>query len=197
MRIFSPQIAKKWQKLKIWEICNMRLWKMVFPSSLPIFSPKNQFGIKFFQFSSFARRSRRTRIWLCLAHEPIKARGGGSRPKFWFCVILVANLVYFHTLFTEFENFDPLAQNSRICRGGWGLLEYWFYGNLAKSSQVSKFSICFWMFWRTLISYIMKIFKVWILAHHGGRGGVRPIFRNFWKMLKTTLRVPRNNLKLV
>ena len=36
-------------------------------------------------------------------------------------MILVANLVYFHPLFTEFKNFDPLAQNWPICRGGWGL----------------------------------------------------------------------------
>ena len=35
-------------------------------------------------------------------------------------MFLVANLVYFHLLFTEFKNFDLLAQNSQICRGGWG-----------------------------------------------------------------------------
>ena len=51
----------------------------------------------------------------------LKAIGGGTRSKFWFYVILVANLVYFHPLFTEFKNFDPLAQNWPICRGGWGL----------------------------------------------------------------------------
>ena len=51
----------------------------------------------------------------------VKAIGGGTRSKFWSYVILVANLVYFHPLFTEFKNFDPLAQNWPICRGGWGL----------------------------------------------------------------------------
>ena len=43
--------------------------------------------------------------------EVLKAIGGGSRPKFWFYMFLVANLVYFHPLFTEFENFDRLAHN--------------------------------------------------------------------------------------
>ena len=28
--------------------------------------------------------------------------------------------MYFHPLFTELKNIDPLAQNWRICRGGWG-----------------------------------------------------------------------------
>ena len=38
----------------------------------------------------------------------IKGRGGGQGRKF-FLVILIANLVYFHPLFTEFENSDPLT----------------------------------------------------------------------------------------
>ena len=36
-------------------------------------------------------------------------------------MFLVANLVYFHLLFTEFKNLDPLAENSQICQGRWGL----------------------------------------------------------------------------
>ena len=32
----------------------------------------------------------------------LKGVGGGSRSKFFFSVILIANLVYFHPLFTEF-----------------------------------------------------------------------------------------------
>ena len=50
----------------------------------------------------------------------IKGRGGGSGSKNFFLVILIGNLVYFHPLFTEFENLDLLTQNWRICRGGRG-----------------------------------------------------------------------------
>ena len=48
----------------------------------------------------------------------IKGRGGGSGSKKFFLVILVANLVYFHPLFTEFENSVLLTQNWQICPGG-------------------------------------------------------------------------------
>ena len=41
----------------------------------------------------------------------VKGRGGGSWSKKFFLVILVANLVYFHPLFTEFENLDPKVLN--------------------------------------------------------------------------------------
>ena len=53
--------------------------------------------------------------------NPVKAIGGGAQAKFCFYVVLVANLVYFHPLFTELKNFDPLAQNWPIGWGGWGL----------------------------------------------------------------------------
>ena len=36
---------------------------------------------------------------------------GGVRVEKIFLVILVANLVYFHPLFTEFENLDPKVLN--------------------------------------------------------------------------------------
>ena len=48
-------------------------------------------------------------------------RRGGSLSKFWFDVILVANLVDFQPLFTELRNIVPLTQNWRFYRGGWGL----------------------------------------------------------------------------
>ena len=41
----------------------------------------------------------------------IKGTGGGSGSKKFFLMILIANLVYFHPLFTEFENLDPKALN--------------------------------------------------------------------------------------
>ena len=53
----------------------------------------------------------------------IKGVGGGPAQKYEksrFLVIMIANFVYFHLLFTEFENSDPLTQNWRICRGGCG-----------------------------------------------------------------------------
>ena len=42
---------------------------------------------------------------------PIKGVGGGPGRKFFFLMILIANLVYFHPLFTEFQNLDPKALN--------------------------------------------------------------------------------------
>ena len=39
---------------------------------------------------------------------------------FFFLVILIANLVYFHPLFTEFENIDPKALNFADLSGGGG-----------------------------------------------------------------------------
>ena len=54
----------------------------------------------------------------------IKGVGGGpgqNHEKSRFLVIKIANFVYFHLFFTEFENSDPLTQNWRICPGGWGL----------------------------------------------------------------------------
>ena len=42
---------------------------------------------------------------------PLKGVGGGSRSKKIFLMILIANLVYFHPLFTEFENLDPKVLN--------------------------------------------------------------------------------------
>ena len=42
-------------------------------------------------------------------------------------MILVANLVYFHPLFTELKNFVPLTQNWRFCRGGRGLQRAHFW----------------------------------------------------------------------
>ena len=36
---------------------------------------------------------------------------GGSGSKNFFLMILIANLVYFHPLFTEFQNLDPKALN--------------------------------------------------------------------------------------
>ena len=44
----------------------------------------------------------------------VKGVGGGQgqiHEKLRFLVILIANFVYFHLLFTEFENSDPLTQN--------------------------------------------------------------------------------------
>ena len=44
----------------------------------------------------------------------IKGVGGGPAQKYEksrFLVIMIANFVYFHLLFTEFENSDPLTQN--------------------------------------------------------------------------------------
>ena len=41
---------------------------------------------------------------------PIKGTGG-SRSKFYFLVILLANLVYFHPLLTELKNLDPKVPN--------------------------------------------------------------------------------------
>ena len=41
----------------------------------------------------------------------IKGVGGGSRSKKFFSMILIANLVYFHPLFTEFQNLDPKVLN--------------------------------------------------------------------------------------
>ena len=48
---------------------------------------------------------------LQLLGPEFKGDRGGYRPKFWFYMFLVANLVYFHLLFTEFEKFDRLAHN--------------------------------------------------------------------------------------
>ena len=42
---------------------------------------------------------------------PLKGVGGGPGRNFFFSVILIANLVYFHPLFTEFQNLDPKALN--------------------------------------------------------------------------------------
>ena len=36
---------------------------------------------------------------------------GGVRVELFFLMILIANLVYFHPLFTEFENLDPKVLN--------------------------------------------------------------------------------------
>ena len=44
----------------------------------------------------------------------IKEVGGGpaqNHEKSRFLVIMIANFVYFHLLFTEFGNSDPLTQN--------------------------------------------------------------------------------------
>ena len=42
---------------------------------------------------------------------------GESRSKFWFYVILEANLVYFYPLFTEMKNFAPRAKGRTDSRG--------------------------------------------------------------------------------
>ena len=42
---------------------------------------------------------------------PLKGVGGGPGRKNFFLMILIANLVYFHPLFTEFQNLDPKALN--------------------------------------------------------------------------------------
>ena len=39
----------------------------------------------------------------------IKGIGGGSRVKIFIWMFQLVNLVYFHTLFTEFENMSPLG----------------------------------------------------------------------------------------
>ena len=52
----------------------------------------------------------RNRIHHVSPSQGFKAIGGGSRSKFCFLMILVGNFMYFHMLFTEFENFKPLAQ---------------------------------------------------------------------------------------
>ena len=41
----------------------------------------------------------------------LRGQGGGSGSKKFFLMILIANLVYFHPLFTEFENLDPKVLN--------------------------------------------------------------------------------------
>ena len=41
----------------------------------------------------------------------VKGVGGGPGRNFFFLLILIANLVYFHPLFTEFENHDPKVLN--------------------------------------------------------------------------------------
>ena len=43
--------------------------------------------------------------------RPIKGVGGGSGSKKIFLMILIANLVYFHPPFTEFQNLDPKVLN--------------------------------------------------------------------------------------
>ena len=98
----------------------MRLWRTMRWRFQPIFSLSERCGVKLFPFSQFSLRSLRMGNWLSLRHPAIKAIGGGSRSKFWFHVFLIVNLMYFHPLFTELKNIDPLAQNWRICRGGWG-----------------------------------------------------------------------------
>ena len=43
--------------------------------------------------------------------KPVLRGQGGSGSKIFFLMILIANLVYFHPLFTEFENLDPKVLN--------------------------------------------------------------------------------------
>ena len=56
---------------------------------------------------------------------------GGSRSKNFFLVILVANLVYFHPLFTEFENLDPKVLNFADL-SGWVGPQVLNFGHLEK-----------------------------------------------------------------
>ena len=126
----------------------------------PIFSLRGWFGVEFFPIVWFSIWSLSIEIWLRLRHEALKAIGGGSRPKFWFYVILVANLVYFHLLFTEFENSDPLTQNWRICPGGWGLPGVHFrpFGEICWQKSQKSAPKCTWMSFEWLIM-IKEVFQ--------------------------------------
>ena len=117
---FSPYLTPK-----IWKFSQNQksvpniLWDTFRSWLEPKFTTFGQFARDLLTFLRFSRLKFGDAKWLCPRWRAIKAIGGGPRSKFCFCMFLVANLVYFHLLFTEFQNFDPSPQNCRICRGGW------------------------------------------------------------------------------
>ena len=63
--------------------------------------------------------------------RPIKGVGGGPGRNFFFLMILIANLVYFHPLFTEFQNLDPKTLNFADL-SGWVEPQVVNFGHLKK-----------------------------------------------------------------